>query len=195
VRDLLDRLEAPASVLPGNHDDRRSLRRHFGVPGVADEPVQYSVELGSLRLVVLDTIRPGEDPGALDAARLDWLDAELTAARESPTLIAMHHQPLVTGVPDWDDFGLPVADLRALGEVIERHPQVRRLVSGHVHRTIVGELGGRLVLTIPSTYVQARPNFDSGETEWVDEPGAFALHTFVDGELVTHVQAVPPLTT
>ena len=73
VRDLLSRLDAPSYVLPGNHDDRRALHRHFGVPGGDGEPVLYSADLGPVRLVVLDTTRPGEDPGALDAARLGWL--------------------------------------------------------------------------------------------------------------------------
>src|ERR671922_496693 len=44
VRELLAPLEAPLYVLPGNHDDRRALHRHFGVPGGAGEPVQYSVD-------------------------------------------------------------------------------------------------------------------------------------------------------
>jgi 3',5'-cyclic AMP phosphodiesterase CpdA len=191
VRELLASLQAPFYVLPGNHDDRRALHRHFGVPGAGGEPVQYSVDLGPLRLVVLDSTRPGEDPGALDAARLDWLDRELAAAPELLTLIAMHHPPFVTGVPGWDEFGLPAADRRALGQVIQRHPHVRRLVAGHFHRAITGELAGRAALTVPSTYVQARPNFDSGETEWVHEPAGFALHAVLDGDLLTHIQPVP----
>src|ERR671928_114140 len=32
VRELLAPLEAPLYVLPGNHDDRLALPRHFGVP-------------------------------------------------------------------------------------------------------------------------------------------------------------------
>ena len=68
VRELLEPLEAPLYVLPGNHDDRRALHRHFGVPGGDGEPVRYSVDLGPLRLVVLDTTRPGEDSGALEAS-------------------------------------------------------------------------------------------------------------------------------
>jgi 3',5'-cyclic-AMP phosphodiesterase len=190
VRRALASIDAPAHVLPGNHDDRGALRRHFGVPGVDAEPVQYSVELGPFRLIALDTTRPGEDPGALDAGRLDWLERELAAAPTLPTLIAMHHPPLVTGVPGWDDFGLPGADRRALAEVIARHRQVRRLVAGHVHRVMTAELAGRPVLTAPSTYVQARPDFASGETEWTNEPSGFALHTFLDGELISHVQPV-----
>ncbi len=51
-------LDAPLYVLAGNHDDRRALHRHFGVPGADGEPVQYAVDLGALRLVVLDSTRP-----------------------------------------------------------------------------------------------------------------------------------------
>jgi 3',5'-cyclic-AMP phosphodiesterase len=190
VRELLAPLRAPLYVLPGNHDDRRALHRHFGVPGADGDPVQYSVDLGPLRLVVLDTTRPGEDPGALDAERLGWLDDVLAAAPQVPTLLAMHHPPLVTGVPALDDFGLPAADRQALGEVVERHQQVRRLVAGHVHRTMTGEFAGRAVLTVPSTYVQARLNFGSEEDEWAAEPTGFALHAMLDGELISHVQPV-----
>lgn len=191
VLELLAPLQAPVYVLPGNHDDRRGLHRHFGVPGADGEPVQYSVDLGPMRLVVLDSTRPGEDPGALDAGRLEWLDAELAAAPRAPTIVAMHHPPLITGIPAWDELGLPAADRRALSEVIEHHPQVRRLVGGHVHRMISGDLAGRPVLTVPSTYVQARLSFGSEVIELAaDEPAGFALHAVVDGELISHVQPV-----
>jgi 3',5'-cyclic AMP phosphodiesterase CpdA len=76
-----------------------------------------------LRLVLLDTTRPGEDPGALDAERLDWLDGELAAAPGISTLLAMHHPPLVTGVPAWDELALPAADRRGLAQVLARHGQ------------------------------------------------------------------------
>ena len=190
VRELLAPLDAPIYVLPGNHDDRDTLRRHFDLPGAIGTPVQYAVDLGPLRLVVLDSTRPGEDRGELDRQRLTWLDAELAAAPDRITMIAMHHPPLSTGIEAWDQIGLPAADRGALGDVLERHPQVRRLVAGHVHRTIAAELAGRAALAIPSTYVQARLNFSSGEIELVAEPPGFAVHALRDGELASHVQLV-----
>jgi 3',5'-cyclic AMP phosphodiesterase CpdA len=190
ARELLAPLRAPIHVLPGNHDDRRALHRHFGVPGADGEPVQYSADLGPLRLVVLDTTIPGEDPGALDAERLGWLEAELAKAPDVPTLLAMHHPPLVTGIPVWDELGMPPADLRVLAEVVERHPQVRRLVAGHVHRTMTAELAGRPVLTVPSTYVQARLNFLAEEIELSAERAGVAWHALNDGGLVSHVQTI-----
>jgi 3',5'-cyclic AMP phosphodiesterase CpdA len=190
VRELLAPLSAPLYVLAGNHDDRAALRRQFGLPGADGEPVQYSVDLGPLRLVVLDSKRPGEDSGELDAERLEWLDSELAGAREQLTLIAMHHPPLVTGIPVWDDLGLPLADRQALGRVIERHPQVHRLVAGHVHSTMSSDLAGRPVLAVLSTYAQARLDFTLEKIELYAEPAGFAVHAVVDGGLVSHVQPV-----
>jgi 3',5'-cyclic AMP phosphodiesterase CpdA len=190
VRELLAPLEAPVYVLPGNHDDRRALHRHFGVPGADGSSVRYSVDLGPLRLLVLDTTLPGEAAGALEGDQLDWLDAELAAAPEQLTLIAMHHPPLLIGVPAWDEIGLAAADRRALGAVIERHRQVRRIACGHFHSTITGELAGRGVLVVPSTYVQTRLDFDVRELELTSELPGFAVHAVVDGELISHVKAV-----
>ena len=153
VRELLAPIDAPIYVLAGNHDDRAALRRHFDLPGVDGEPVQYAAELGPLRLVALDTTRPGEDPGALDAERLSWLDSELAA-------------------------------------VVERHPQVRRIVAGHMHRAITAELAGRAVLAVPSTYMQARLDFVTQRLVTVPEPAGFAVHALLDGEVVSHVQQV-----
>jgi 3',5'-cyclic-AMP phosphodiesterase len=190
VRELAARLEAPLYVLPGNHDDRGVLRRHFGLAGTDADPVQYAVELGPLRLVVLDSTRPGEDRGELDADRLDWLEATLAAAPDAPTLLALHHPPLVMGIPAHDEYGLPAANRQALGEIVEAHPQVRRIVGGHVHRTVYAELGGRSVLVAPSTYVQARLDFGAEEIRFSDDPAGFVVHALLDGELVSHVQPV-----
>jgi 3',5'-cyclic AMP phosphodiesterase CpdA len=190
VRELLAPLRVPLYVLPGNHDDRRALNRHFGVPGGGGEPVQYAVDLGPVRLVALDTTIPGADPGALDRDRLYWLDAELAAAPAQPTLIAMHHPPVATGVSAWDELGLAAAGRQALGEVIARHPQVRRVVAGHVHRVISATLAGRPVLTVPSTYVQGRLDFCSDVIEMSDDPAGYAVHAVVEGDVVSHIQPV-----
>jgi Icc protein len=190
VLELLAPLQAPIFVLPGNHDERAALRRHFAVPGKGAEPVQYTADLGPMRLVVIDTTRPGENPGALDDERLAWLDAELAAAPDAPTLLAMHHPPLVTCIPPLDEIGLGDDDRHALAAVVERHPQVKRLVAGHMHRAIASDLAGRAVLAVPSTYMQARFDLESEELELVPDPAGFALHVLHDGELISHVQTV-----
>lgn len=190
VRELLGRIDATAYVLPGNHDDRDALHRHFGVPGAGGAPVQYAVDLGPLRLVVLDTTIPGEDGGELDRERLSWLEGALEGGPDVPTVVAMHHPPFAMGIAPWDAIGLRPADRERLGEVLARHAQVERVVAGHVHRAVATELGGRPVMSVPSTYVQGLLDFEATELALSDDPPGFAVHALVDGRLVSHVQPV-----
>ncbi|HET7418376.1 MAG TPA: phosphodiesterase [Solirubrobacterales bacterium] len=186
ARELLERLDAPLYVLPGNHDDRGRLREAFELPGVGSEPVNYSANIGNIRLVAFDSIVPGRDPGAYSGDRLRWLDEEL-GHDDAPTLLALHHPPLPTGSPDWDAINLTAAEREAMAEVVVRHPQLRAIVGGHLHRTAVGSLGGCAVLSAPSACLQVRPDFEANRIEFVDPPG-FALHVFRDGELSSQVE-------
>jgi 3',5'-cyclic AMP phosphodiesterase CpdA len=187
ARELLARVGVPVYALPGNHDDRAGLRRAFELPGDGDEPVQYTVDVGPLRLVVADTVCPGADHGELDADRLAWLD-ETLAALSAPTVVALHHPPIALGVPVWDEIGL--LDRAALAGVIERHPHVQAVLGGHIHRAITAPFAGRVAMSVPSTYMQGELDFGADTIELVDEPPMFALHTFTDGVLVSHLQPV-----
>jgi Icc protein len=190
ARKLLARLELPLHVLAGNHDDRGRLRDAFGLPGVGGEPINYSVDVGRLRLVAFDSVVPGQDPGRYDPERLRWLDLELEAASDRPTLLALHHPPLATGNPAWDAINLEPGQRELLAEVVGRHGQLRAIVGGHLHRTAASALAGCPVLSVPSTYLQARPDFDADDVEFVDPPG-FAIHVLRNGELSSQVEMVP----
>jgi 3',5'-cyclic AMP phosphodiesterase CpdA len=188
VASQVSRLGAPVHVLAGNHDQRAPLRAAFGLPGRGSEPVQYAADVPPLRLLVLDTIVPGEEGGALGAERLEWLERELAEAPEAPTLIAMHHPPILTGIPAFDEIGLPDADRRAFAELIAGHRQVRRIAAGHIHRVIAGEVGGHSVLVAPSTYVQTALELEPGEIRDTADPPGFVVHLLIDGELTSNVQ-------
>ena len=189
VRELLDRIDVPTFVLPGNHDDRATLRRHFDVPGEGNEPIHYAVDAGTLRVIALDTQVPGHDHGQLDSEQLAWLDSTLAASPGVATVVAMHHAPITVGIPSMDALGISGEDRKALAEVVARHPQIRRLITGHVHHSVTGELGGRTVIVAPSTYVQLRLDFESDEIQTApEEPIGFAIHALLHGELVSHVR-------
>ena len=188
--ELLERLDSPLHVLPGNHDDRGRLRAAFGLPGEGGEPVRYSAAVGELRLVVFDSNVPGQDPGRYDAEQLRWLDAELGAESRRPTLLALHHPPLATGIEEWDGINLEPGQRELLAAVVARHPQLRAIVGGHLHRVAASALAGVPVLAAPSTYLQARPDFETEGVELVPHPG-FALHVLRDGELASQVESVP----
>lgn len=187
ARRLLGRFDVPVHVLPGNHDDRCRLREAFDLPGSGVEPINYSVSVGSLRIVVFDSVVPGQDPGAYSPEQLAWLDEELGRESGSPTLLALHHPPLPTGLPSWDAINLPAGEREAMTAVVARHPQLCVIVGGHLHRTAAGALAGCPVFSAPSAALQARPDFEHDDVEFVDPPG-FALHVLNGREFSSQVE-------
>jgi 3',5'-cyclic-AMP phosphodiesterase len=183
-------LGCPLLVLPGNHDDRATMRRVLELPGTGDEPIQDVLELGALRVIALDTVRPGEPGGELGAWRRQRLAERLAEEPDTPTVLALHHPPFLSGLPGMDGIALARDDRVALATLLERHPQVVGLIAGHVHRAITAVLAGRPALTIPGTYAQAPLDFGSAELPMIPEPLAFAVHTVIDGRLVSHTQAL-----
>lgn len=192
ARAQLERFPCPVHVLPGNHDDRARLREAFALPGDGAEPINYSADVGGLRLVALDSNVPGRDPGAFPPRTLAWLDEELAKEPERPTMLALHHAPLATGLPGWDAINLAPEEREALAGVVARHPQLRMIVGGHLHRIAAASLAGCPVLSAPSAYLQALPDFDfeDEDVEMVGPPG-FALHVFSDGVLSSQVEMLP----
>jgi 3',5'-cyclic-AMP phosphodiesterase len=191
LRKLLARLEIPLRVLPGNHDSRENLRAAFADHGYfgQGEFLHHAAELGPLTLIALDTQVPGEDGGTLCAERLAWLERELERSRGRPTLVAMHHPPVPIGV-DWLDRS-NCANAEALAGVVSRHPQVERILSGHVHRAAQIRFAGTVVATAPSTAYQVALELGhDGEPHLIHEPPAFLLHRWHGGALTTHVIAV-----
>jgi 3',5'-cyclic AMP phosphodiesterase CpdA len=187
----IGKLGVPMYALPGNHDDRATMREVLGLgdPDGGDAPLDYAVDLGPLRLIVVDSTIPGEDRGGFEQGQLDFLDAELGAA-PTPAIIAMHHPPLTTAMVDWDGVNLPPAEREALAAVIARHPQAKAIVAGHLHRVTASCLAGRPVLAAPSTYLQARPDFGKEKVKLYAGAPGFVVHALRDEGLSSQIEIV-----
>jgi Icc protein len=193
VRELLAPLPTPVHVLAGNHDDRDALRAAFDLGDLttrSGDLVQYVAHCRDLRIVVCDTTLPGLDEGAFDPVRQAWLETQLLAEPGAPTIVATHHPPIRVGLPAADRLGLPELERAAFARTLARFGQVRRVVCGHVHRTVLGTAGGCPILALSSTWVQTKLEIGAPDLEMVREPPSIALHALVDGELVSHVQPV-----
>jgi 3',5'-cyclic-AMP phosphodiesterase len=192
ARELLDATGLPVHAMPGNHDDRAKLREAFALPGEGDAPIDYEVDLGPLALVVVDSTAPGEEePGRLEPAQLERLDRVLADLAGKPSILAMHHSPLPTAIPGWDEANMLPAEDLALAAVIARRPEVKAIVGGHLHRIATATLAGRPVLAAPSTYLQARPDFAAEEVEMYAGAPGFVLHALAGGTLSSQVEIVP----
>jgi 3',5'-cyclic AMP phosphodiesterase CpdA len=192
AHELLAPLALPLHAIPGNHDDRDLLRNHFGPgPAPAGAAVCFAVHCGPLRLVGCDTTRPGDEGGTLGDEQLGWLDETLAQQSETPTLLALHHPPVLTGVRSMDAIALAGEDRVALEALLGGHPQVHAITCGHVHTTMTTAFAGRPLLICPSTNSTLRLDLrarDDLPFAVSDQPPGFAVHALVDGRLVSHVQ-------
>jgi len=186
---VIGKLGVPLYGLPGNHDDRATMREVLGLgdPDGGDAPLDYTVDFGPLRLIVVDSTIPGEDRGGFEPGQLERLDAELENS-PTPAIVAMHHPPLTTAMPDWDSVNLPVPEREALAAVIARHPTASAIVAGHLHRVSVSTLAGRPVLAAPSTYLQARPDFEREKVKLYAGAPGFVIHALRGEELASQIE-------
>ena len=183
-------LPMPVHVIPGNHDRREVLLSQMpGVPS-AEGFVQYAVELGPVRLVMLDTVVPGAGHGCLDGGRLEWLDHTLAQAPDTPTMIGMHHPPFTCGIAHMDAINL--RDAAAFAAVIARHRQVHRIVCGHHHRPVVAQVAQAIASISPSVAHQVELDLDPGAPNaFVLEPPALQIHCWSAATgFVSHVAMV-----
>lgn len=183
-RRLADRLRAlgiPYAVMPGNHDRRGAMREGFPAQAWnAGELCCQSVDLGGGRLMLLDTLVPGEEWGEVSSAQLAWLEA-ISGGR--PALLAMHHPPFAIGISGMD--AIRCREEERLATWLQGRPEVAAVLCGHVHRFVATSFAGRPALTAPSPVHQIA--IADGPLAWTEEPGGFLLHEWDPGApLVTH---------
>ncbi|MFO1069588.1 MAG: phosphodiesterase [Geminicoccaceae bacterium] len=188
---LMAPLPVPWLAIPGNHDRRQPMRAALpkancptgdGPPG----RLCWAVEDLPVRILALDTLVEGQSGGEVGPAQLAWLEAKLAAAPGRPALVLMHHPPVPTGIGHMDRIAC--SDAAALGALVARHPQLERVLCGHVHRPIQWRWNGTLVSAAPSVAHQVRLDLRPGAPSGFDlEPPAFHLHLWLEGTgLVTH---------
>ncbi len=153
-------------AVPGNHDRPDVARRLLGelMPPAAGAPpdqVCLHVQHGGLHFIGLDTVLPGRSHGALDGAQLDWLQSTLQRCAGQPVLIFMHHPPMITGITAMDDLGL-LRGRAELATLVAAHGGVQLIAAGHMHRPILGLLGGAPVVVAPSSSHQIDLNLRPG---------------------------------
>ena len=173
-------IRAPIRWFPGNHDEAEPMREAAADTDLLD-PV---IDLGAWRVILLDSTIPGAVPGQVTDEQLQLLERAIQVAPDKHLLISFHHHPVSIGSQWMDRIG--IHNPERLFAVLDRHPNVRCLLWGHVHQEIDRMRGGVRLLASPSTCVQFAPG---SEDFCVDgsAPGYRWLRLHPDGSLETGV--------
>lgn len=189
LMELLAPLDAPILAIPGNHDVRSTFAPAFDLPWASDDNLSWSVDVGDLRIIGLDTLVEGSHGGLFDEQRQAWLADALAQATDRPVLIAMHHPPFLSGIGWMDTMGLGRRD--AFEELVSAHPNVVRIVCGHLHRPQITTVGGITTSTGPATIHHIELDLSAeARVGIVPDPGGYHLHYHHDGHWVSHIRFI-----
>jgi Icc protein len=185
-KDLIAPLEMPVYLMPGNHDDPAIMSEYF-----RDTPLfpcagpiyQYVVEGPDFRTILLNSHYDDSELPYFGPRRLEWLENAL-AESDQPTLVAIHHPPMKTGIGFIDMVGEQW--YLGLGMVLKRNPQVLKVICGHGHADLHGRLGQiqvQMVGSIAHQLIAGRvldvaPSFDN-------TPAPPMLHHWIGGDIVS----------
>lgn len=176
-------LGVPCVWLPGNHDVMPLMQQAFlHHPAMTDA---RRVLLGEKwQLVLLNSQVNGDVYGLIDEAQLTQLDSVLAAEPERYTLLSCHHHVVPCHCAWLDQHRLKNA--ADFSSVMQRYPQIKGLIFGHIHQEMDIEWRGKRILATPSTCVQFKPNCDSFTLDH-GSPGWRWITLLPSGELKTEV--------
>jgi 3',5'-cyclic AMP phosphodiesterase CpdA len=191
-QDLIEPLKAPTYLMPGNHDSPEFMAEFF-----ADTPMfpaeaphyQYAIDDFPLRILMLNSHLDRSELPAFGPRRMEWLQNELQKSNK-PTLVAIHHPPMKTGIGFIDMVGEEW--YRELAPLFRSNPHVKKIICGHGHVDLNGMLGAipvQMVGSIAHQLIAGRvldvaPSFENRRVPPM-------LHHFLDGEILSGYAAWP----
>lgn len=180
-REIMQPTGLPVLCLPGNHDDPNVMSQTLDSGAFS---CCAKLDIGSWRLIMLNSHLAGDEGGRLDEMELGRLESALADANERYVLVCVHHQPIDMGSTWLDGYGLRnAADLFS---ALSQSDRVRGVLWGHVHQASDREYQGLRMLSTPSTCAQFTPGTETCIMD-IRPPGFRRLTLQADGDIATEV--------
>ncbi len=181
AREILADLKMPLYVTAGNRDSRTELEKVFSQDGYFQSDsnfIQYAVDVGTTRLVAIDSVCEGSRAGELCDERLAALDEMLRKVPDTPTALFMHHPPfdILTSKYPFQFGSRDVVE--KFTAILRSHPQITQIFCGHAHRSFVSDLADIRAVTVPSIAIDLRLG-DFPKT--MEDAPAYQIHSFYPG--------------
>ncbi|GIW05741.1 MAG: phosphodiesterase [Dehalococcoidia bacterium] len=194
LRTLLDEefatFEAPILLNLGNHDRRSAFREVFlDEPGVDEAtPYYYSRWFGGVRVLMLDSVVPGETFGLLGEEQLAWLERELATPAPIGEIVVVHHPVVHRGIIRHGEDGLILRDRAELARVLDGRPVIG-ILTGHTHVVTAASFAGTTAFTGTATAFLGDPSTRDGGR--MLNGAGFNLCTVRDGTLIVNSIVLP----
>jgi 3',5'-cyclic AMP phosphodiesterase CpdA len=185
-------LMAPFPVLtcPGNHDARPAYRKALLGEAPDHGPVNRLHHIAGTAILMCDSTIPGRDEGRLDTETLAWIDAQLAGLPQHTSALIAFHQPPVELHHPLPDSGM-LEEPERLAALLEAHPQVVAVLTGHAHTAAASSFAGRPLVVGPAVTWTLRMPWEGDSPADRDQPPGLAFHILGDDHrLTTHYRVV-----
>ncbi len=187
LRRLIGPLKLPTYWISGNHDQLEIAREVLSGDSFRRD---RAFEQRGWRFLLLNSAIPGQVHGELVRSELDWLAEQLAQHPTQPTIIAIHHPPVPIQSQWMDQIGLHHPE--EFLSIVDRHPQVRGVMFGHIHQASDTTRNGVRYVGCPSTCIQFVPVQREMSLDTLT-PGFRQFVFFSDGTWDTQITRVPVL--
>lgn len=184
LKSMINELGFPTYCLPGNHDDPELMSRVLG--NCANDNI-LSFEIGNWTMVLLDSSVRGKVEGGISERTLSDLEQLLQDNADNHVLVALHHHIIDVHSP-WLD-ALNLRNHSAFTTLLDKFPNVKVVVNGHVHQEIDALRNGIRYLGTPATCFQFAEKSRNGGRD--NRPPAYRhLQLSDDGSVDTTVHYI-----
>ncbi|MBV9389429.1 MAG: 3',5'-cyclic-AMP phosphodiesterase [Chroococcidiopsidaceae cyanobacterium CP_BM_ER_R8_30] len=185
IQNLLSPLSLPTYWLPGNHDCLKTMQQVLNQ--VPFSPCK-AFEQNGWQFILLNSSVPDYVHGYLSEEILDKLDFQLALTNDRSTLVALHHPPLRVN-SSWIDAST-LQNAEDFFAVLDRHPQVKLVVFGHIHQEFNQQRQDVHYLGTPASSIQFEPQSSNFSLDREEAPGFRLLNLYPDGRWETRIERV-----
>jgi Icc protein len=182
LKSILDPLQIPTYVLPGNHDIPQLMEQTLNSEWISN---QQRILLDAWQIIMLNTRIENSEGGSLEESEFAFLQQCLDDQPDKHMLVCMHHQPVPVGSA-WMDT-MQVQNSERLLQMLIHYPQVKAILWGHVHQVFFRQLEHIQLIASPATCMQFLPGSHDFAIDTDRGPGYRWLILSDAGKLQTSV--------
>jgi len=177
VKKSLSVLTIPYYIIPGNHDNKKNMasvfNEHKYLKNYIDNRIFHSFTINNIKIILLDSVSPGDPHGSLTDGILKAMEDELDTNKNS--LVFLHQPPFPSGIGFMDNQ--PYFNRDKLLNILRKAENLLLVGCGHIHRAMFSRKDGVNFSLAPSIAMQLDLNLnDTAPGDFVLETPGYLIH-------------------
>lgn len=193
LKETYGSLKSPSYLTLGNHDKSENFLEIFGqIQSTETGKFDHYVDIKQHRIIILDSsCSRYSAAGYLEKIQLAWLREKLTEARGRPVIIILHHNFVDAHVKTGNIILKNNVEFANL--IVECHPEIRQVISGHIHMTTSGFYRGVPFSTLAGSHYNIEPTLKYADGRLMppvprrEGPGQIAVILSDEDSTVVHM--------